>query len=239
MKSRKRKTRTATRQIPDMAEFHPDLVAALTGFISGLLLSIPVGPVNLTIINEGARRGLIWGGLIGAGATVMELIYCSVAFTGFASFFDGRLVKAIMELTSFVFLLFLGLRFLTVKSLATKSVMGEKLTGKMHPRSAFMIGLIQCMANPGVFLFWIVLAANFISRGWVKPDWPGKLSCIAGVAVGIGSWFAGLAYAVSCGHRKFTDQTLLRMERGSGLCLLALAVIHGVYITLELAKHKL
>ena len=28
------------------------LVAALTGFISGLLLCIPVGPVNLTIMNE-------------------------------------------------------------------------------------------------------------------------------------------------------------------------------------------
>ncbi len=56
----------------------------------------------------------------------MELIYCSLAFTGFASFFDGKLMKAIMELASFVFLLFLGLRFLTVKSLETKSIMGAK-----------------------------------------------------------------------------------------------------------------
>ena len=33
------------------------LIAGLTGFLSGLLLSIPVGPINLTIMNEGARRG--------------------------------------------------------------------------------------------------------------------------------------------------------------------------------------
>lgn len=32
-------------------------MAGLTGFISGLLLSVPVGPINLTLINEGARRG--------------------------------------------------------------------------------------------------------------------------------------------------------------------------------------
>jgi threonine/homoserine/homoserine lactone efflux protein len=218
---------------------HPDLIALLTGVISGLLLSIPVGPVNLTIINEGARRGLIWASLIGAGAMVMELVYCSLAFTGFASLFNGRIFKAVMELTTFAFLLFLGVRFLTVRSLETKSIMGEKLTGTFKPHSAFMIGMVQCMANPGVFLFWIVLAGTFISRGWVKPTWPGKLSCIAGVAVGIGLWFAGLAYAASRGQHKLTDKTLLRMERGSGLCLLGLALVHGVYIAIELAKHKL
>ena len=40
-----------------MPELQSILLSALTGFISGLLLSMPVGPVNLTIINEGARRG--------------------------------------------------------------------------------------------------------------------------------------------------------------------------------------
>ena len=34
-----------------MLELSPILLSALTGFISGLLLSMPVGPVNLTIIN--------------------------------------------------------------------------------------------------------------------------------------------------------------------------------------------
>src|SRR6266700_164025 len=94
---------------------HPILLAALTGFASGLLLSIPVGPVNLTIINEGARNGFKWAVLIGLGATLMELIYCTIAFTGFASFFSGGYVKAAMELFSFVFMLFLGLKFLLAK----------------------------------------------------------------------------------------------------------------------------
>src|SRR6266571_4506365 len=94
------------------------LLAGLTGFLSGLLLSIPVGPINLTIINEGARRGFRWAVLIGLGATVMEVIYCFIAFTGFASFFTRGYVKAAMELFSFVFMLFLGLKFLMVKSVS-------------------------------------------------------------------------------------------------------------------------
>src|SRR5436853_1009922 len=99
-----------------MLEFHPILLAALTGFISGFLLSIPVGPVNLTIMNEGARRGFFRGLMIGLGATAMEVIYCFVAFTGFSSFFQRGYIQASMELFSFVFMLFLGTRFLMTKS---------------------------------------------------------------------------------------------------------------------------
>ena len=67
-----------------MENLPPEMLAVLTGFLSGLLSSIPVGPVNLTILNEGARRGLVWALLIGLGATFMEALYCGLAFTGFA-----------------------------------------------------------------------------------------------------------------------------------------------------------
>src|SRR5579862_5194915 len=98
-----------------MFSLPPILVAGLTGFLSGWLLSIPVGPINLTILNEGARRGFRWALLIGMGATTMEVIYCFIAFTGFASFFTRGYIKAAMELSSFVFLLFLGIKFLLTK----------------------------------------------------------------------------------------------------------------------------
>src|SRR5678816_4665219 len=100
-----------------MVALQPYVIAALTGLVSGLLLSIPVGPINLPIMNEGARRGFKWAALIGLGATVMEILYCTVAFTGFTSLFNNRVVKSSMELFSFVFMLFLGLKFLFAKSI--------------------------------------------------------------------------------------------------------------------------
>src|SRR5664279_5641818 len=107
-----------------MPELPSILVAGLTGLISGVLLSIPVGPINLTILNEGARRGFKWAALIGLGATTMEVIYCFIAFTGFASFFTRGYVKAAMEWFSFVFLLFLGMKFLLVKSVQSRVLLG-------------------------------------------------------------------------------------------------------------------
>jgi threonine/homoserine/homoserine lactone efflux protein len=229
-----------------MAELPPILLAGLTGFISGFLLSVPVGPINLTIMNEGARRGFFWAMMIGLGATVMEVIYCFVAFTGFSSFFSRGYVKAAMELFSFVFMLVLGIKFLLAKSVRSPvhlidvaDKLEESIEEKLHPRSAFMTGFVRVMGNLGVLVFWIIFAANFISREWVTPDWPGKLSCVAGVALGTGLWFIGLSWVVSLGHGRFSEKALLRMERLSGVGLLALGMMHGGRIIWQMAHHRI
>ncbi len=222
-----------------MVDLPPIVAAGLTGFISGLVLSIPVGPVNLTIINEGTRRGFFWAAMIGLGATVMEVTYCAIAFTGFASLFGDRLVKAAMELLSFVFMLYLGGKFLIARSLTAVSRIEERIEEKLHPHSAFTIGFVRVMGNPGVLVFWIILAANFISREWVEPTLRGKLACVTGVAAGTGLWFLGLSYAVSLGHKKLSEKTLVRMEHMCGIALLVLALIHGGTIIWQMAHHKI
>jgi threonine/homoserine/homoserine lactone efflux protein len=227
-----------------MVELPPIVTAAITGFISGLLLSIPVGPINLTIMNEGARRGFLWAAMIGLGATTMEVIYCFIAFTGFASFFTRGYIKASMELFSFVFMLFLGAKFLMAKSVTAPALqlgsrasrLETQLGERLHPHSAFMIGLVRVMGNVGVLVFWIILAANFISREWVTPDWPGKLACVAGVALGTNLWFTSLSWGVSLGQGKLSERALLRMEHGSGIGLIVLALIHGGTIIWQLHR---
>ena len=225
-----------------MYALNPHVTAALTGFVSGLLLSIPVGPINLTIMNEGARRGFAWAARIGFGATLMEVLYCILAFTGFSSLFDQPFVKASMELFSFVFMLVLGVRFMFAKNVSAPLHLNEavdhfdaRVEARLKPQSAFWTGFVRVMANPGVLLFWIVLAASFLSRGWVQDTVSGKVACVAGVTAGVGLWFFGLSWIISRGHGKFSERTLLRMERGSGIMLLLLALGHAVVIIRQLS----
>jgi threonine/homoserine/homoserine lactone efflux protein len=229
-----------------MLNLPPILVAGLTGLIAGLVLSIPIGPINLTILNEGARRGFKWAVLIGLGATTMEVVYCFIAFTGFASFFSRGYVKAAMELFSFVFLLFLGVKFLLTKPGPSHVQFGAavgrieaRFEKRLEGHSAFITGLLRVMGNVGVLVFWIILAANFISREWVSPDWPGRLSCVAGVAIGTGLWFFVLSWFSSLGHGKISERTLLKMEHFSGVLLLVLALIHGGTIIWQMHKANL
>ena len=162
----------------------PSCWPALAGFFCGLIFSsIPVGPINLTILNEGAQRGFVWALLIGLGASAMETIYCAFSFTGFSSLFDHGIVQAFMQVFSFVFILFIGFKFLLAKTVhmptkldAASEKIEARIEQKFHPHSAFMTGFVRVMGNLGVLLFWMVLAANLMTRDWVD----GRFSCRQG-----------------------------------------------------------
>jgi threonine/homoserine/homoserine lactone efflux protein len=228
-----------------MEALHPIVRSALTGFFSALLLAIPVGPVNLTIINEGARRGRKWAVLISLGATTMEVTYCFIAFTGLASFFlKGSYLEAAMELFSFVFMLVLGIKFFLAKSVSGPVELGAAahrfethIGERLHPSSAFATGFVRVLANPGVMVGWIFFAAQFISRHWVTPDLSGRLACVAGVGLGTALWFMVLSFGSGRGYGKFSERTLLRVEHISGIVLIIFALLDGCWIAKKMVDH--
>ena len=235
-------------------DLNPIFLAGFAGFVIALVFSsFPVGPVNLTILNEGARRGFGWAVLIGLGASVMEAIYCAIAFTGFSSFFDNHTVKATMEVFSFVFFLFLGAKFMMAQTVnvptkldAASARLSQRLNERLHPHSAFMTGFVRVMGNLGVLLSWIVIAAYlmsheayFSSRTWVCDQFAAKAACVAGVILGTNCWFCAFSYSVSRNHGRFSQKTLLRMQHTSGFCLLLAGVYGGLHIIWQLARHRI
>lgn len=225
----------------------PILQAGLAGFISALIFSsIPVGPINLTILNEGAQRGFRWALLIGLGAAAMDCIYCALSFTGFSSFFDHGVVKASMQLFSFVFILYLGFKFLLAQTInvptkldAASEKIESRLETRLNPHSAFMTGFVRVMGNLGVPLFWLVLTANLMAHDWVDDALAAKVVCVGGVALGTSAWFCAFSYAVSRSHGRFSAQTMLRIQHLSGLCLIAFGLFDGAHIIWQLARHKI
>jgi L-lysine exporter family protein LysE/ArgO len=210
-----------------MANLSDYLVAAFTGIVSGFLVSIPVGPINISIVNEGARRGFSWAFLIGLGATIMEVIYCAIAFAGFSHLFDSRVVKATMELVSFLLMLYLGVKYLFAHSLPATTRSVESFEHRLHPHTAFWTGFVRCLGNPGVLLFWITISATFISHDWMDDTLQSKGMCLLGVTLGCFSWFTLLSFLVSRRHGHFSTSTLLRLSQFSGASLLIVSLVMG------------
>jgi hypothetical protein len=108
-----------------------------------------------------------------------------------------------------------------------------------------MIGFVRVLGNMGVLLFWIVAAAYFMaheswftSYEWVDDTIAAKAAFVAGVALGASLWFCALSYRVSRGQGRFSELTLLRMERFSGIWLLGIGLYDGAHIALLLARHR-
>jgi threonine/homoserine/homoserine lactone efflux protein len=217
-------------------EFAAILPAWLIGFLSGFFISIPVGPINVTIMNEGARRGFNYAFFIGLGSAVMELVYCAIGFAGFSQLFHTRVARAILELISFIMMAFLGVKYIVIAALPTTNKTVEKVEHRLHPHHAFTIGFVRTLGNPGVLLFWIAASATFISHEWVVNTWGAKWECIGGVAAGCVAWFTGLAFAVSRGHGRFSTRTLTWMSHISGATLLLAALAIGFRLVKLLAQ---
>lgn len=216
-------------------EFSDLFLAWFVGMVSGLLVSIPVGPINITIVNEGAVRGFRWAMLIGLGSVTMEVIYCTIGFAGFAGL-TSTFVRATMEMATFCLMFVLGLKYTFMKSMPATNKTVEHVEHRLHPHTAFMTGFVRVLGNPNVLLCWIAISATFTTHNWVDNTWTSKLACISGVTVGALGWFVLLSYLVSLGKGKFSEKTLIRMSQFSGYTLLLMAAIIGVRIVLLLAR---
>jgi len=225
---------------------HPVLLSALAGLICALAFSAIPGPINLTILNEGAQRGFRWAFLIGLGASVMDCTYCAISFTGFSAMCHNSVIKATMQLFSFVFLLYLGFKFRTAETLNVPNRLDSasvkieaSLEGKLHPHSAFMTGFVRVLGNLGVLLAWVVWSAFLLAHDWVAESLAARSACVGGVFIGATLWFLILSYGISCGHGKFSAKTMLRLQHVSGNCLIIAGLCAGGNIIWHLAHHQL
>jgi L-lysine exporter family protein LysE/ArgO len=222
-----------------MTEFSLLIMPWATGFLAGYLACIPVGPVNVTIINEGARRGFRHAFFVGLGAVVMEIIYSTIAFAGFAQMFTSAWLRATMELVSFVVVTAIGIRYVLTRQMPLTPHAVEVVEQRLHPHTAFMTGFVRVLGNPATLLFWIAFAAAAVAHEWVDQEWPTKTAAIVGIGLGALAWFSKLGYAVSLGHGKISERALLRTAHISGALLIAAGLFMGGRLVVALAKHRI
>ncbi len=212
------------------------LTAGGFGLLAGFITSALGGPVNVTVVNESATRGFRGAFIMAVGAVLMETLYCVAAFAGFAQLFQIQLVRAAMELFSFVLVLWLAIKYLRAGHIPGEERVEEFVERKLHPHTAFWTGFVRVLGNPGVLLLWIGITGSLLAHGALEATWDSKGFFCAGVAVSGFLWFAGVSWGVSRGHGKFSAIALRRLSQASGVLLLITAVVIAGRIVSLLAK---
>lgn len=205
------------------------------GLLAGFITSALGGPVNVTVVNESATRGFRGAFIMAVGAVLMETIYCVVAFAGFAKLFEIQMVRAAMELFSFVLVLWLAVKYLRAGHIPGEERVEEFVERKLHPHTAFWTGFVRVLGNPGVLLLWVGITGSLLAHGAIEATWDSKGFFCAGVAISGFIWFGGVSWGVGQGHGKFSALSLRRLSQASGILLLITAAVIAGRIVLLLA----
>jgi threonine/homoserine/homoserine lactone efflux protein len=140
---------------------------AILGYILGLSLAAPPGPVNAIIINESAKS-VLHGSSVGAGAMTADLVFL-------VALYYGRLA---IPTWTFKYLYLFGAAYMIYLSFA---VMRSKMPSK-SPKGNYLVGLSVGISNPFQIIWWITVGLFLIERL--------TLFSIIGFFLGLATWIS-------------------------------------------------
>jgi threonine/homoserine/homoserine lactone efflux protein len=195
------------------------------GFVIGLAIAAPVGPIGVLCIRRTLVEGRKMGLVTGLGAASADAIYGAAAAFGLTAVSSALVGQQdLIRLFGGAFLLYLGFRTLIAPVAAM---------GLAKPRSNVLVAygstLALTLTNPSTILSFVAVFA-----GLGLADKPGDQSSAAitvlGVFIGSAVWWLFLSNAVGFFRRFLTEARFRWINRGSGTVLMAFGLIALVSI---------
>ncbi len=197
------------------------IVACVLGILVGFFLSIPIGPINLMVINEAFRKGFWRAAWVGVGGVAGDMIYCAMAFFGFSAFADrAHEVGSLLKVTSGLLILFYGIRYLKIDHTKLTPREKKKESKLSHFQKAFPVGFFMAMSNPGLFILWGIVYTLIVSNHLFDPTESNILIFVVFGGIGSMCWFSLIAFHVARSHHMLNPKTLQLIARISGFVLM-------------------
>lgn len=186
------------------------------GFLFGLAVAAPVGPVALLCIRRTLERGWPSGLASGLGVGTADAAYAAIAATGIAlaAFLLGPAARW-LELAGGLAIALIGLRTLISAPAPAAAAAPRSGTGLLRDYIS-ILGIT--LANPPTILSFAALAAVLTPAR--HGGAPALAMLVAGVFLGSSAWWALLTGAVASARRRIGPRALASVTRASGLVLL-------------------
>ena len=207
------------------------MIAFLIGTITGIVISIPIGPINVAVISRGFKQSFRDAFGVGLGASVMDFSYCAATMLGLTAMVHKLAVNIAFQVLGFVLLLYLGIRDVATKVESFRYDTLLAKSGRFH--SSFLIGIAMYVSNPTLVAFWITLSGIVQSyESIIGGVFDGVLFAL-GVGSGTAVWYYSLLKVISWKRDSFKAETLTLLSKVSGIIMLAFCG----YIGYELLVH--
>ena len=189
------------------------------GFVLGLAIAAPLGPIGTLCISRTLERGFLVGLAGGVGTALADATYAALAAAGFAAF--ARFLDAIslpLQLAGGAFLLWLG-----VTNLRPRRDVRPARVGTRDVLSTTVSTYLLTMANPTTILSFAAIFAGLGLAG--EGDWFGAVSLVAGVFAGSMLWWLFLCGLVTQLRYRLPKAFANWVSRVSGLVLIAFGAV--------------
>lgn len=193
------------------------------GLAIGALISAPMGPIGMLVIQRTLSKGRWPAMFTGIGAALSDLIYCLL--TGFGLSFITDFIdeqQLWLQLLGGVVLAIFGM-YLFSKN-PTRSLRSAQATPANNYWTDFITGFLLTFSNPLILFFIVGLFARFC---FILPDYGivhyiFAYICLLGGAL---LWWYGITWLVNRLRSRFNVRSLRLVNRIIAIILLAMAAV--------------
>ena len=207
------------------------MTALVIGIITGFVMCIPVGPLNLWVINTCLKRGIPRALFVAGGGSIMDTIYFYIILSGLSFVEMSERVVFYFKLLGILFIFGLGMKEILTKKIVIKE--RRDGGGPKGLMAGLVMGMIVNISNPTLLLTMTGLGAFIKSL----ELFPFHQKNIIGVSLGLGLgsffWFVFLLKVVEKFQDSLKNKYLHCFSRVSGGLMIGLALLmtHRWYLS--------
>ncbi|MBI3162494.1 MAG: LysE family transporter [Chloroflexi bacterium] len=184
----------------------------LRGFLIGLSIAAPVGPIGVLCIRRTLAEGKLTGFLSGMGAATADMVYGAIAAFGLTMVTDLLVGNAVwLKIIGGGFLLYLG-----VKTFLEKPADHAAHVNKGGYLGAYFSTFFLTITNPMTILSFAAIFAGTMYIG--STAMPTVL--VAGVFAGSACWWLALSFGVGSMRERLTPSRMAWINRISGAVII-------------------
>ena len=201
----------------------------IKGIITGLLVSVPLGPIGILVIQRTLNKGRMSGFISGLGATAADTIFALIAGFGLTiiiNFIRDR--QVFFQIAGGLFILYIGLRiFYTNPVRALKLQRMNKTMLSQDFVSVFLLTISNPMA---IFIFLAIMAA--INIGIRQLNYFELSVLLAGVFAGSALWWFIISSITNRFRRRIRLRSIWWMNKitGTAVFIFGIAVLVSVWL---------
>jgi len=206
------------------------LTLIVKGILIGLLVSIPLGPIGVLVIQRTVNKSRVAGLLSGMGSALSDTLYAIIAGFSLTYVVDFiRKYEMLFQSIGALVVLALGIHIFFKNPV--RDLQRNRLRGNTHFKDIISTFLVT-FSNPlSVFVFLAIFTSSGVAMYLEQPYH--SLFLIMGISIGAFLWWFSLSGLVSLFRHKISLRILWWINKTAGV-----VIVLFVLITVLMVMHK-